>query len=86
MEIPVLGSPEFLEVATPQFCKTVGLLPDEIQASLAKIWALYDAQHLASMVGCIQQLITVRVVSEYQMAQRQKSVHDDDAITGSCSY
>lgn len=82
MEIPVLGSPEFLEMGTPQFCKTVGLLPDEIQAKLAKIWALFDAQCLASMVGSIQQFITVRIVSEYQSTSRTKSVHDDDAVTG----
>jgi ubiquitin-protein ligase E3 A len=82
MEIPALGSPEFLEAALPQFCKTVGLLSDRIQARLVRIWSTYDVQHLTMMVGSIQQLITVKIVSDYQSPETPKSVHDDDALTG----
>ena len=85
MEIPALGSPEFIESATPQFCKALGLLSDTHQARLARIWSTFGKDRLISMVGCIQQMITVRIVCEYQMdetASLPKPIHEDDAIIG----
>jgi len=80
MEIPVLDSLEFLESAMPQFCKTVGLLPVNIQAQLVRMWSTYTGERLKQMVGCVQQLITVRVVTSHWPQSAQ--LHDDECITG----
>lgn len=80
MEIPALDSLEFLESAMPQFCKTVGLLPVNIQAKLATVWSTYTADRLKQMVGCVQQLITVRVVTSHWPQSSQ--LHDDECICG----
>jgi len=80
MEIPVLDSLEFLESAMPQFCKTVGLLPVSVQTQLAKVWSTFTGDRLKQMVGCIQQLITVRVVTSHWPQSAQ--LHDDECITG----
>lgn len=80
MEIPVLDSLEFLESAMPQFCKTVGLLPVSTQAQLARVWATFTRDRLKQMVSCVQQLITVRVVTSHWPQSAQ--LHDDECITG----
>ena len=80
MEIPVLDSLEFLESAMPQFCKTVGLLPLNVQAQLARVWSAYTRDRLKQMVSCVQQLITVRVVTSHWPQSAQ--LHDDECITG----
>ena len=80
MEIPALDSLEFLESAMPQFCKTVGLLPVNIQAKLVRVWSTYTRDRLKQMVSCVQQLITVRVVTSHWPQGSQ--LHDDECITG----
>jgi len=80
MEIPALDSLEFLESAMPQFCKTVGLLPVNVQAQLARVWSTYTRDRLKQMVGCVQQLITVRVVTSHWPQSAQ--LHDDECISG----
>jgi len=80
MEIPALDSLEFLESAMPQFCKTVGLLPVNIQAQLARVWSTYTKDRLKQMVSSVQQLITVRVVTSHWPQSAQ--LHDDECITG----
>jgi len=59
MEIPHLDRLEYLERATPQFCKTLGQLSVDVQAQLARVWAKYSADKLREMVQRLQQLITV---------------------------
>jgi len=80
MEIPALDSLEFLESAMPQFCKTIGLLPVGVQARLATVWSTYSPDRLKQLVSCVQQLITVRVVTSHWPQSAQ--LHDDECITG----
>jgi len=82
MEIPALGSLEFLEEAMPQFCKTVGLLPISIQVCLARFWSKFEADQLRMLVNRVQQLITVRVIPHHETGTPSSLVHDDDCITG----
>lgn len=63
MENPHLHSPEYLENALPSFCKALTSLPVQAQAVLAKFWSKYDADRLKSMVQCMQQLLTYKVLS-----------------------
>ncbi|KAK7880840.1 hypothetical protein WMY93_032520 [Mugilogobius chulae] len=58
MENTNLHSPEYLEVALPQFCKAMSQLPDEAQARLAKIWSQFGLPHVRRMTETFQQLIT----------------------------
>ena len=79
MEIPTLHSPEFIKAATPLFCKALGRLPIEGQAKLARIWSKYPAEQLKGFVECLQQMITVKVVSgEWN---NRHGVNEDEAIT-----
>lgn len=80
MEIPSLDSIEFLESATPYFCKAFRLLPIACQAQLARIWSRFSAARLRAMVRTIQQLITVKVISTSWT--RNNIVNDDEAIVG----
>lgn len=80
MEIPSLDSIEFLESATPYFCKAFRLLPISCQAQLARIWSTFSADRLRAMVRTIQQLITVKVISTSWT--RNNIVNDDEAIVG----
>lgn len=79
-EIPVIHSPEFIEKATPQFCKVTGFLPLAEQASLARIWSRFSPERLKNKVDCLQQLITVRVIQTNW--NRNYTVNDDDGISG----
>ena len=79
MEIPQLHSPEFIESATPLFCQALGTLPLEGQVRLARIWSRFSCERVKQFVDCLQQLITVKVIS----SQWQRvCVNDDDGITG----
>jgi ubiquitin-protein ligase E3 A len=82
MEIPALSSLEFLEEAMPQFCKTVGLLPVQVQVHLARFWSKFEADQLRILVNRVQQLITVRVIPHHETGTPSALVHDDDCITG----
>lgn len=80
MEIPSLDSIEFLESATPYFCKAFRLLPISCQAQLVRIWSTFPADRLRAMVRAIQQLITVRIISTSWT--RSNIVNDDEPIAG----
>jgi len=80
MEIPNLQSPEFLESAFTKFCKALGLLPVKAQAKLARVWATYTIEKLRDYLNSLQQLITVKTVSNEW--NRGYCVNDDEGITG----
>lgn len=78
MENTNLHSPEYLEVALPQFCKAMSKLPDEGQAKLAKIWSQFGLQHIRRMLETFQQLITFTIISnEYET---ENLVNDDETV------
>ncbi|KAJ0032142.1 hypothetical protein NQD34_002223 [Periophthalmus magnuspinnatus] len=78
MENTNLHSPEYLEVALPQFCKAMSKLPEEAQARLAKIWSQFGLHHIRRMMETFQQLITFTVVSnEYDS---DNIVNDDETV------
>lgn len=78
MENTNLHSPEYLEVALPQFCKAMSKLPDEALAKLAKLWSQYGLPHIRRMMETFQQLITFTVVSsEYD---NENLVNDDETV------
>lgn len=79
MEIPTLHSPEFIKSATPFFCKALGRLPIVAQAKLARVWSSYHVERLKGFVECLQQMITVKVVSNEW--NHRHGVNDDEAIT-----
>ena len=80
MEIPSLHSPEFIEKATPLFCKATGLLPLAAQAKLVRVFSRFKREKLKEYVDSLQQLITVKVMSNRW--SRGTLVNDDAGITG----
>ncbi len=80
MEIPVLHSPEYIETATPLFCKAMGHLPAVGQVKMIRVWCKYPKEKLKDYVDCLQQLITVKVITTQWT--RIYYVNDDDGITG----
>ncbi|XP_045905675.1 ubiquitin-protein ligase E3A [Micropterus dolomieu] len=73
-----LHSPEYLEVALPQFCKAMSKLPVTALARLSKLWSVYGLPHTRRMMETFQQLITFTVVSnEYD---GENLVNDDEAV------
>ncbi|TNN71086.1 Ubiquitin-protein ligase E3A [Liparis tanakae] len=73
-----LHSPEYLEVALPQFCKAMSKLPVAALARLAKLWSGYGLGHVRRMAETFQQLITFTVVSnEYDS---ETLVNDDRTV------
>ncbi|XP_043219749.1 ubiquitin-protein ligase E3A-like [Amphibalanus amphitrite] len=62
LEIPALGSSEFLTLALPGLCRAAALLPAAAQARLVRLWARCPPARLRHMVHTLQQLISVRVV------------------------
>uniref|UniRef100_A0A3Q0RH19 HECT-type E3 ubiquitin transferase n=1 Tax=Amphilophus citrinellus TaxID=61819 RepID=A0A3Q0RH19_AMPCI len=78
MENGNLHSPEYLEVALPQFCKAMSKLPVTALARLTKLWSKYDLPHIRRMMETFQQLITFTVVSnEYN---GENLVNDDETV------
>ncbi|XP_034387336.1 ubiquitin-protein ligase E3A [Cyclopterus lumpus] len=73
-----LHSPEYLEVALPQFCKAMSKLPVAALARLSKLWSGYGLGHIRRMMETFQQLITFTVVSnEYD---GETLVNDDGTV------
>ncbi|KAK5931263.1 hypothetical protein CgunFtcFv8_027425 [Champsocephalus gunnari] len=73
-----LHSPEYLEVALPQFCKAMCKLPVAALARLVKLWASYGLTHIRRMMETFQQLITFTVVSnDYD---GENLVNDDESV------
>lgn len=78
MENCNLHSPEYLEVALPQFCKAMTQLPVSALARLARVWSDFGPTHLRRLMETFQQLITFTVVSnEYGGANL---VNDDQTV------
>ncbi|KAM9384379.1 ubiquitin-protein ligase E3A [Pholidichthys leucotaenia] len=78
MENTNLHSPEYLEVALPQFCKAMSKLPTTALVRLTKLWSKYSLPHLRRMMETFQQLITFTVVSnEYDT---ENLVNDDETV------
>lgn len=78
MENNNLHSPEYLEIALPQFCKAMSKLPLAAQAKLARLWSHYKAEQIRRMVETFQQLITYKVISNE--FNSRNLVNDDDAV------
>lgn len=78
MENCNLHSPEYLEVALPQFCKAMTQLPVGALARLARVWSAFSPAHLRRLMETFQQLITFTVVSnEYGGSNL---VNDDQTV------
>lgn len=78
MENSNLHSPEYLEVATPQFCKAMSKLPVSALAKLSKLWSRYTLPQIRRMMETFQQIITFTVVSnEYDS---DNLVNDDETV------
>ncbi|XP_076004731.1 ubiquitin-protein ligase E3A isoform X2 [Genypterus blacodes] len=78
MENSNLHSPEYLEVAMPQFCKAMSKLPVSALAKLAKLWSQYTLPQIRRMMETFQQIITFTVVSnEYDS---DNLVNDDETV------
>ncbi|XP_029003955.1 ubiquitin-protein ligase E3A [Betta splendens] len=78
MENRNLHSPEYLEVALPQFCKAMSKLPVAALARLSRLWATYSLPHVRRMMETFQQLITFTVVSNEYDADNL--VNDDETV------
>ena len=87
LEMPLLDSLELLELAVPNFYRTVRHLPIKCQVALVKHWARRYGEYpngaaiMRRVVCSIQQMITVRVVIR-PWVQLDQTVNDDDAICG----
>lgn len=81
MENNNLHSPEYLEIALPQFCKAMSKLPLAAQAKLARLWSHFGAEQIRRMVETFQQLITYKVISNE--FNSRNLVNDDDAVVAS---
>lgn len=78
MENGNLHSPEYLEVALPQFCKAMVKLPVAARARLARLWSKFELSHVRRLMETFQQLITFTVVSnEYN---GDNLVNDDETV------
>ncbi|GFG33317.1 hypothetical protein Cfor_09976 [Coptotermes formosanus] len=79
LEIPALGSSEYLEMALPFICKAASHLPLKLQARLAQIWARHCRSRLKGMLEALQQLVTLKIFSS--QFSRDYCVQDEETIT-----
>ena len=79
MELPLASVSELLERIIPNMCKIAAKFNPEMQAKLVKMWAKFDSKKLQSMVGFLQQFITLHVLSTEW--SREAIVNDDLKIT-----
>lgn len=79
LEIPALGSSDYLELALPRLCKAAARLPVPAQARLARVWARHCPHRLKSLLEALQQLVTLRVITG--CFTRDYCLQDDEAIT-----
>ncbi|XP_056132786.1 ubiquitin-protein ligase E3A [Lampris incognitus] len=78
MENSNLHSPEYLEIAMPQFCKAMCQLPVSALAKLVRLWSQYSVAHIRRMMETFQQLITFTIISnEYDS---ENLVNDDETV------
>ncbi|XP_071198365.1 ubiquitin-protein ligase E3A-like isoform X2 [Salvelinus alpinus] len=78
MENSNLHSPDYLEIALPQFCRAMSKLPLPALAKLARLWSHYSAKQIHRIMETFQQLITYKVVSNE--FNSRNLVNDDDAV------
>lgn len=78
MENSNLHSPEYLEMALPQFCKAMSKLPLPALAKLARLWAQHGAEHIRRLLETFQQLITYTVISNE--FNGDNLVNEDDGV------
>ncbi len=78
MENSNLHSPEYLEIALPQFCKAMSKLPLPALAKLARLWSQYGADQIRRLVETFQQLITYTVISNEFSSDNL--VNEDDGV------
>ncbi|XP_035617267.2 ubiquitin-protein ligase E3A-like [Oncorhynchus keta] len=78
MENSNLHSPDYLEIALPQFCRAMSKLPLPALAKLARLWSHYSAEQIHRIMETFQQLITYKVVSNE--FNSRNLVNDDDAV------
>lgn len=78
MENSNLHSPEYLEMALPQFCKAMSKLPLAALAKLARLWAQHGAEHIRRLLETFQQLITYTVISNE--FNSDNLVNEDDGV------
>ena len=81
LEIPTLFSPEYIDTATPAFCKVMGLLPVNTQAKLARLWSTFPVEWLKDRLHGLQQLITVKCITT-EWDRDFVLVNDEPAIVG----
>ncbi|KAM4629669.1 ubiquitin-protein ligase E3A isoform 2-T2 [Polymixia lowei] len=78
MENTNLHSPEYLEMAMPQFCKAMSKLPVSALAKLTRLWSRYSIAQIRRMMETFQQLITFTIISnEYDS---ENLVNDDETV------
>ena len=82
LEIPLLHSPEFIEVAYPDFCKALGQLPLKGQVKLAQYWSTFEEEKLREMILSLQQMITVKLIDGEGRWNQGWTLNTEDAITG----
>lgn len=82
LEIPLLHSPEFIEVAYADFCKAMGQLPLKGQVKLVQYWTSFGAEKLKEMVLSLQQMITVKLIDGESRWNQGWTLNNEDAITG----
>lgn len=74
-----LAPSEFLEEALPDVCKAASHLPVWAQARLAWIWAEHCKLNLRNLLQTLQQLISLKVISEN--FTRDSAIQDNLVIT-----
>ncbi|XP_061681552.1 ubiquitin-protein ligase E3A [Syngnathoides biaculeatus] len=82
MENGNLHSPEYLDVALPQLCKSMSKLPVAALTRLSKLWSKYELPRIRRIMETFQQLITYTVVSRDYDGEHL--VNDDDTVVAAC--
>ncbi|XP_067949124.1 ubiquitin-protein ligase E3A-like [Watersipora subatra] len=79
LSLPVIGSPEFIEQAYPEFLKAVTYLPLQGQKTLVQTFVRMGKEYQRSLLFSLQTLITVKIVSHDEWGSRH--LNNDDSIT-----
>lgn len=79
LELPSLGTADYLELALPAICKAAAHLPLSSQAQLARILAKHCKCRLKGLLEALHQLITLKVMSG--QFTREYIVNDEESIT-----
>ena len=80
IEIPNLFNSEYIDSATPAFCKVMGQLPLSAEVKLARLWSTFPVEWLKDKLHGLQQMITVKcLTTEWS---RDYLVNEDEAVAG----